>query len=103
MDYVDSKLDARCVGVLDIDTTYSPKFTAYCVKNGKTCEMKIHSRLNSKNKSIKVSYANIPVVNGDMIYMNQCEKTAKKRKVNDEWQIVPNECVWWITDYKKII
>lgn len=103
VDYVDSKLDARCVVVLDIDTTYSPKFTAYCVKNGKTCEMKIHSRLNSKNKSIKVSYANIPVVNGDMIYMNQCEKTAKKRKVNDEWQIVPNECVWWITDYKKII
>lgn len=103
VEYVNPKLDVRYIVILDIDTTYSPKFKAYCLKTGQICDMKIHSRLIKKDKRIKVSYAEVPVENGDVIYMSRCDKEPKKRKVDDEWQVVPNEFVWWINDYRKVI
>lgn len=102
VEYVNPKLDARYVAILDIDTTYSPKFKAYCLKTGQICDMKIHSRLIKKDSRIKVSYAEIPVENGDVIYMTRCDKEPQKRKINNEWQTVPNEFVWWINDYRKV-
>jgi DNA polymerase-3 subunit alpha len=103
VEYVNSKLDVRYIVILDIDTTYSPKFKAYCLKTGQICDMKIHSRLIKKDKRIKVSYAEVPLENGDVIYMSRCDKEPKKRKVDDEWQVVPNEFVWWINDYRKVV
>lgn len=102
VEYVNPQLDPRYIVVLDIDTTYSPKFKAYCLKTGQTCEMKIHSRLVKRDSRIKVSYSQMPVENGDVLYMSRCDKEAKKRKINNEWQTVPNEFVWWINDYKKV-
>ena len=103
VEYVNPKLDVRYIVILDIDTMYSPKFKAYCLKTGQICEMKIHSRLIKKDKRIKVSYSEVPVENGDVIYMSRCDKEPKKRKIDDEWQIVPNEFVWWINDYRKVV
>lgn len=103
VEYANPKLDVRYIVILDIDTTYSPKFKAYCLKTGQICDMKIHSRLIKKDKRIKVSYAEVPVENGDVIYMSRCDKEPKKRKVDDEWQVVPNEFVWWINDYRKVV
>lgn len=102
VEYVNPKLDVRYIVILDIDTTYSPKFKAYCLKNGQICDMKIHSRLIKKDKRIKVSYSDIPVENGDVIYMAKCDKEPRKRKGEDGWETVPNEFVWWINDYRKI-
>lgn len=102
VEYVNPKLDVRYIVILDIDTTYSPKFKAYCLKNGQICDMKIHSRLVKKDKRIKVSYSDVPVENGDVIYMARCDKEPKKRKGEDGWETVPNEFVWWINDYRKI-
>lgn len=103
VEYINPKLDVRYIVILDIDTTYSPKFKAYCLKTGQICDMKIHSRLIKKDRRIKVSYAEVPVENGDVIYMSRCDKEPKKRKVDDEWQVVPNEFVWWINDYRKVL
>lgn len=100
--YINPKFDTRYIVILDIDTTYSPKFKAYCLKTGQICDMKIHSRLVKNDKRIKVSYSEIPVENGDIIYMERCDKEAKKRKGEEGWEIVPNEFVWWINDYRKI-
>lgn len=102
VEYINSKLDVRYIVILDIDTTYSPKFKAYCLKNGQICDMKIHSRLVKKDKRIKVSYSDVPVENGDVIYMARCDKEPRKRKGEDGWETVPNEFVWWINDYRKI-
>lgn len=79
VEYVNPKLDVRYIVILDIDTTYSPKFKAYCLKNGQICDMKIHSRLVKKDKRIKVSYSDVPVENGDVVYMARCDKEPKKR------------------------
>ena len=102
VEYVNPKLDVRYIVILDIDTTYSPKFKAYCPKNGQICDMKIHSRLVKKDKKIKVSYSEVPVENGDVVYMARCDKEPRKRKGEDGWETVPNEFVWWINDYRKI-
>ena len=102
VEYVNPKLDVRYIVILDIDTTYSPKFKAYCLKNGQICDMKIHSRLVKKDKRIKTSYSDVPVENGDVIYMARCDKEPRKRKGEDGWETVPNEFVWWINDYRKI-
>lgn len=102
VEYINPKLDVRYIVILDIDTTYSPKFKAYCLKNGQICDMKIHSRLVKKDKKIKVSYSEVPVENGDVVYMARCDKEPRKRKGEDGWETVPNEFVWWINDYRKI-
>lgn len=102
VEYVNPKLDVRYIVILDIDTAYSPKFKAYCLKNGQICDMKIHSRLVKKDKKIKVSYSDVPVENGDVVYMARCDKEPRKRKGEDGWETVPNEFVWWINDYRKI-
>ena len=102
VEYINGELDARYIVVLDIDTTYSPKFKAYCLKNGQMCEMKIHSKPIKKDKRIKNSYLDTPVENGDIIYMSRCDKEPKKKKIDGEWQTVPNEYVWWINEYRKL-
>lgn len=102
IEYVNPSLDNRYVVILDIDTTYSPKFKAYCLRTGQMCEMKIHSRLIKKDSRIKNSYSDTPVENGDIIYMVRCDKEPKKKKIDDEWQTVPNEFVWWINAYRKM-
>lgn len=102
IEYINPELDTRYVVILDLDISYSPKFQAYCLNNGQVCEMKIHSRLVKKDSRIKVSFQEIPVENGDIIYMKKCDKEPRKRKVDGEWQNVPNEYVWWINDYSKV-
>lgn len=102
IEYVNPKLDIRYIVILDIDTTYSPKFKAYCLKTGEVCELKIHSRLNKKDPKIKTSFKEVPVENGDILYMNRCDKQPKTKKVNDEWQTIPGEFSWWLNDYRKV-
>ncbi|SEU09774.1 DNA polymerase III, alpha subunit [Lacrimispora sphenoides] len=102
VDYVDDTLEWRYVVITDINTTYSPKFNAYSIGKGKTTEMKIHKTINKRDKAIKTSFNEIPVQDGDIIYIKDVKKQPKKQKVNDEWQIVPDVYEWWIKDYIKM-
>ena len=96
-------MSPRYVAVLDLYTTYSPKFLAYCLKTGETCEMKIHKQLIRNNKQVKTSFQMLPVENGDIIYMISCKEEPKRAKNNDgEWEVVPGVSDWWINDYRKI-
>ena len=102
IEYTNPSLDARHIVVLDLDNSYSPKFQAYCLSNGKICDMKIHSRLVKKDNRIKTSFNEVPVENGDVVYMNRCDREPRKRKIDGVWQTVPGEYVWWINDYRKV-
>lgn len=102
IEYINEELNPRYIVITDLDTSYSPKFKAYCLKTGQVCEMKIHSRLVKKDKRIKTSFADTPFENGDVLYMTKCDKDARRRKGEDGWEIVSNEFVWWINDYRKI-
>lgn len=104
VDYVNPDIkDNRHICVTALDTTYSPKFQAYNLRTGGTCEVKVHSRLNKRDKSYTVSFQQLPFENGDVLYMKQCVKRPKQKKnANGEWEDVPGEFNWWITDYTKI-
>lgn len=103
VEYQDSKLDKRLVAILDLDTTYTPKFAAYNLRTGQTCEMKIRKKIPYKNKNVKTCFNDVPVENGDVIYMVHCSKELKRRKAADgSWETVPNEFWWFVDEYRKI-
>lgn len=102
VEYTNPEFSNRYIVVTDLNTDYSPKFKAYCLKTGEVCELKIHSRLNKKDQKIKTSFKEVPVENGDILYMSRCDKQPKMKKVNDEWQTIPGEFSWWLNDYRKV-
>lgn len=102
VEYKNPDISPRYVVVLGLDTTYSPKFLAYCLKTGETCEMKIHKQLVKNNRQVKTSFQMLPVQNGDIIYMMSCKEEPKRVKKDKEWEVVPGVSDWWINDYRKI-
>lgn len=100
IDYKDPSLDKRTVVVTKLNTEWSPKFTAYCLNNGMTSEFKIHKRKNPHDKRIKTIWTDLPLHNGDIVYIKDCKKEPKRRKnSNDEWENIPGEYEWWLKDY----
>lgn len=102
VDYKNDSLNNRYIVVTDLDTTYTPRFKAYCIKSGDTCDIKVKKRLNKKDPAIKVSYAELPFEDGDILYMTKCRKENKRKKTDDGWVNIPNEFDWVITDYRKV-
>lgn len=101
--YKDPSLDKMNVVVTKLNTTYSPKFYAYSIATGQTVEMKIHKKKNPIDKRIKTSWADLPLKDGDIIYLNDCKREVKKRKNSSgKFEPIPGEFEWWIKDYKKV-
>lgn len=103
VDRIDPKLEWRYVCITNLNKTYSPKFSAYCIQNGKITEMKVHKTIPRNDKRCKVSFKQVPFEEGEIIYIKDCKKEPKKIKVDDEWQIVPDTYEWWIKDYYKVV
>lgn len=103
IDYVDESIDWRYVVVTDLNISYSPKFKAYSINNGKCIEMKIHKNKTKFDKEVVSNFNEIPFEDGDILYIKSVKKQVKKQKVNDKWIIVPNVFEWWIKDYIKVI
>ena len=99
VEYKNPNLSKSYVAVTNLDTIYSPKFSAYCLQDGQIAEMKIHKKLDGRDKRIKKSFADTPVSNGDIIKIKDCKKEPKKRKGPNGWEPVPGLFDWWIKDY----
>ena len=99
-DYVNPNLSTRYVVVTELDTTYSPKFVAYCLKNGQTCPMKIHNTIPRNDKRVKQCFSKLEVHDGDILYIKACSQDLMKRKIDGKWQDIPGEYDWWINDYE---
>lgn len=98
-DITDDELDKRCVLVTNLDTTYSPKFIAYSLKEGATCEVKIHNTIpKNKKKEVLNSQKDTPIADGDIIYMNRCKHEERQKKVDNKW-IKTGAWDWWINSY----
>ena len=97
VDYVNPNLDKRLVIVTALDTTYSPRFTAYCLATGQTCDMKVHKQ---KGKHSFAWFSDTPFEVGDILYMNRCDREPRRRKnENDKWVPIPGSYDWWLNDY----
>ena len=89
----------RTVCVTNLDTRYSPKFDAYCIKNGEISEMKVHKKKNFRDKRCKTSFQDLKIQDGDIIYIRDCKKEPKRRKTDNGWEDIPDAYDWWIKDY----
>ena len=100
--YTNEELSWRYVCVTNLDTRYSPKFSAYCLQNGNDMTMKIHKKKPWKDKSCKTSWAELPLQEGDIIYVSECKREPKRIKKDDDWITDETNLEWWIKDYKLI-
>ena len=60
---------------------------------------RVIKKRNPKNKQIKTSWADLPLHDGDIIYMKDCKKEPKSRKTDNGWEDIPGEYEWWLNDY----
>ena len=100
IEYKDPTADRRLVMVMDLDTKFSPKFTAYCLKTGETKDLKVHKRKFFKRPDIVTAFADTPFKNGDIIYLRKCKQEPKMKKDGDEWSKDWSQMEWWIKDYE---
>lgn len=99
IEYKDPTADPRIVMVMNLDTKFSPKFTAYCLKTGETKELKVHKKKFFKRPDIVTAFADTPFKDGDMLYMKKCKQEPKMKKDGDDWVKDWSQMEWWIKDY----
>ena len=102
--YVDTKdpeLSKKFVIVTGLNTTYSPKFKAYCITTGQAAEIKVHKSKDPRKKVTMTSFRDVPFEDGDVLFMNVCKKREKVRKTDDGW-VGTGTYEWWLEDYKKV-
>ena len=102
IDYVNPQLDKRYMVVLNLDTTYSPKFTAYCLGNGRSVEMKVRKRRNprsKKDRKVIVTFSKLPFENGDILYLKSWGQEPKMKKTDDGWEEDTSVMINWLYDY----
>lgn len=101
IDYIDPDKDSRYIVVTNLDTSYSPKFVAYCIQNGQTCPMKVRKTRSGKAAVIYTTFKEKPFENGDVLFMKKCRKEPKSKMVDGEWIKDYANKEWWLYDYDK--
>ena len=103
IEYSNPEFDKRIVVVTKLNTDWSPKFEGFCLNNRQVAELKIHKKKNPKDRKhdkIKKIWSQLPLKNGDIIYMNDCSKEPRYRKnALDEWEEIPGAYDWWLNDW----
>lgn len=99
IEYKDPAASPRIVMVMDVDTKFSPKISAYCIKTGETKELKIHKRRFPKRPDIITSFFDLPVKKGDMVFLKKCKQEPKMKKDGEDWVKDYSQMEWWIKDY----
>ena len=103
IEYTNPDMDKKYIVVTQLNTQYSPKFSAYCINNGQIAVLKVHSSRNPKDTKVKVSYRDKPFGDGDILYMKSCQKQPRVKKNSDgNWEEVPGEFNWWLNDYNVV-
>ena len=100
IEYTNPELDPRLVMVTNLDTRYTPRFDAYCLKTGEIKTLKVHKRIPWKNKDVTVSFKELPFKDGDILRLKKCKLEPRMYKdANDEWQKDYSDMQWWVKDY----
>lgn len=102
IEYSDPKLNSRLVLVTGLDAKFSPRFTAYCLKTGETCEFKVHKRKFYKNPEIKTAFNDTPFRNGDVLFLRKCKREPKSKKTESGWVKDYSNLEWWVKDYSVV-
>ena len=90
------------VVVTNLNTNYSPKFTAYCLNNGKTCSLKVRKNKKGRDYRVKNTFKDTPFENGDIIRMVKCTQEPKAKFIDGSWQRDYKDKEWWLYEYEVI-
>lgn len=95
---VDPNEDVMKVVVTNLDTKYSPKFNAYCIKKGTTGQVKVRKKAlwNAKDED---SFKTKPFKNGDILFIHKFSKEPARKNVNGEW-VDTGEFDYWAVKYE---
>lgn len=86
-------VDKRYFYVKELDTTYSPRFEAYCLATGKSMSLKIQ----------KKKYYSNPFGAGEILYGKKFTKKAAVKFVDNKYVEDENgEMTWWLDDFDVI-
>ena len=99
IDYTNPKYDRSIIMVTNLDTSYSPKFVAYCLKTGQTCPIKVRKNKRSHDFSVKTSFKDTPFKDGDILRMIKAKQEPKAKFVNGEWTRDYSDKEWWLYEY----
>ena len=99
IDYKDPNINKRYFVVLGLNTNYSPKFTAYCLNNGKSCEMRAKKKKNPRDRRVKSTFADKPFDEGDILYLKDWGEEPKRKKTDDGWETDYSTMYKWLYDY----
>ena len=100
IDYTNPNLDKRYIVVTNLNTTYSPKFVAYCLNNGKTIPMKVRKNKKGRDWNVKTTFNDSPFENGDILYMLKCKEEPKAvRQEDGSWGRDYQNKEWWLYEY----
>ena len=101
IDYKDPDLAKNYFVVTQLETKYSPRFTAYCINNSNTVELRIRKNKNPKNRydKTKTAFSDKPFNNGDILYLKSWGKEPKMKKTEGGWEKDDNTMVLWMYDY----
>ena len=103
IEYIDPNANANLVLVTRLNATYSPVFTAYRIKDGTTCQLKVHKSRKPRDREVLTSYRDKPFHDGDILLMKKWKRRPKVRKdENGEWVPIPDVFEWWVNDYEKV-
>ena len=101
--YTDPNMDSRYVVVTNLDTNYSPKFVAYCIKNGQSVPMKVRKNKQGRDWHVKNSFKDTPFKEGDILYMIKCKQEPKAvRQQDGSWGRDYTNKEWWLYEYNVI-
>jgi hypothetical protein len=103
IDYVNPEIPKNIVVVTNLNTNYSPKFTAYCLNNGKTCQMKVRKTKKGRDWNVKNTFKDTPFANGDILYMTKCKQEPKAiRQEDGSWARDYHDKEWWLYEYSVV-
>lgn len=104
IDYKNPAADPMDILVTKLNTTYSPVFVAYRIKDGGTMTFKVHKSRKPKDYKVKTSFRDRPFKDGDILHIVKWDKQPKVRKGDKDkgepdWVEIPGVVEWWLTDY----
>ena len=102
INYIDPNMGKQYVVVTNLNTVYSPRFTAYCLNNGKTCTIKVRKNKKGRDYRVKNSFKDTPFKEGDIIRMIKCKQEPKAKLVDGVWQRDYNDKEWWMYEYEVV-
>lgn len=99
--YKNPELDKRYILVMNLNTKFSPKFVAYCLKSGETIPMKVRKAKKGRDWNVKNSFKDTPFNEGDILYMIKCKQEPKAvRQEDGTWKRDYNDKEWWLYAYE---